>query len=56
MPAVRGIVREAARQDYRFSALVIGHREERAVPDAAKSKASVAEVAPVTLRVVTRGP
>ena len=33
-PAMRAIVREAAADDYRFSALVAGHRQERAVPDA----------------------
>ena len=33
MPIVRGIARDAAKQDYRFSAIVLGHRQERAVPD-----------------------
>ena len=33
MPAVRAIVRDAARDDYRFSSLVLGIVQERAVPD-----------------------
>ena len=36
MPAVRAIVRAAARDGYRFSSLVRGDREEHAVPDAAE--------------------
>ena len=34
MPAVRAIVRDAARNDYRFSSLVLGIVDERAVSDA----------------------
>ena len=34
MPAVRAIVADAARSDYRFSSLVARHRRQRAVPDA----------------------
>ena len=33
MPVVRAIVRDAARKDYRFSAIVIGDRAQRAVSD-----------------------
>ena len=36
MPVVRAIVRDAARNDYRFSSLIDGHREERAVSDESK--------------------
>ena len=32
MPAVRKVVREAAREDYRFSAILTGDRAQRAVP------------------------
>ena len=33
MPVVRGIVRDAAKQNYRFSALVMGIVNSPAVPD-----------------------
>ena len=39
MPAVRQIVRDAARDNYRFSSIVHGHRAERAVPDAEGGRA-----------------
>ena len=38
MPTVRQIVRDAARDNYRFSSLVMGDREERAVPDAQSAR------------------
>ena len=33
MPTVRAIARDAARQNYRFSSIVLGIVQERAVPD-----------------------
>ena len=33
MPRVRAIVRDAAKQDYRLSAIVLGIVDERRVPD-----------------------
>ncbi len=44
MPQVRAVVRAAANDDYRFSALVSGHRDERRVPHAgaaARSRGAV---------------
>ena len=38
MPTVRSIVRDAARQNYRFSSLVLGIVEEPAVPDAVEGR------------------
>ncbi len=43
MPVVRAIVREAARNNYRFSSLIDGHREERAVPDESEAGSSRSE-------------
>ena len=63
MPAVRAITRDAARDDYRFSSLVHGDREERAVPDAGSTEGRGSEAsrtnvhheeAPVTAHVPAR--
>ena len=39
-PAVRTIVRDAAAQDYRWSSLIRGHREESSVPDAGRREST----------------
>jgi hypothetical protein len=50
MPAVRAIVRDAAADDYRFSALVLGivqsapFRKQEQAPAAAATTASLAEL------------
>ena len=38
MPAVREIVRDAARDNYRFSSIVLGIVDERAVPDESRKR------------------
>ena len=43
MPAVRQIVRDAARQDYKVSIARPGHRQQHAVSDADEADAAIAE-------------